>query len=145
MRLISPSAIFSILFFHIITIFFLSPFILSWFHLKVDKMPFFTSGLFQKVIKNVERNAVTCRFFGRKYFFQAFLWCGTWLAKLYRILDRETLNMTIWFEGSFCVAGHLSKPLNSLKMLKLWLWSSAKDHNGNKKAVKDVYFALAGL
>ena len=105
-------------------------------------MPFFTSGLFQKVIKNVKRNAETCRFFWSNVFYQAFLWYGTWWAKLYRILDREILNMTIWFEGSFCVAGHLSKPLKCLKMVKLWLWSSAKDHTGRKKVRGSRWWCL---
>ena len=61
----------------------------------------------------------------------------------------QRLNMTIWFEGSFCVAGHVSKPLKCLKMVKLWLWNSAKDRIGHIKKCGetdgDVYFALACL
>ena len=130
-------------FFSCYYIFFLSQFILSWFHLKVDKMPFFyfrfvskSHQKCQEKCRDLQIFLVECVLSG---FFMIWDMMGQTIPDSWqRDIEYDHL---VW-RLILCCGTPISKPLKCLKMAKLWLSSSAKDHIGHKKVRGDWWWCL---
>ena len=128
-------------FFHVITLFFYFNLFSRGFISKLTKCLFLLQVCFKKSSKMSREMQRLADFFGPMCFIRLFYDMGHDGPNYTGFLTEIEYDHLVW-RLILCCGTPISKPLKCLKMVKLWLSSSAKDHIGHKKVRGDWWWCL---